>query len=232
MASRHHLEHVQPALQRPVVERDAARRLEPDQLRQAQVGGKDTGAPAGEASASARRPASDRTPRAPAARRGARRKADWSPARRSAAGAGKLQHVGLLEANRVLQTRGCEIRARQLQRVSIQVAAEDRQRLHRCCSACAASARMRSHSARIEVAPASRIRSCAVRPAACRRAISAASISKVPPPHIGSSSGVPGCQPAQLQNAGGEILAQRRLARGLAQSALEQRLAARYPDTA
>ena len=56
-------------------------------------------------------------------------------------------------------------------------------------------------------------------------AISAASMAIVPLPHIGSSSGVPGCQPRETQQARREVLAQGRL-RGVAPiAALEQRLA-------
>src|SRR6267142_1718462 len=46
-APRHHLELVQPALERPVPERRTGRGLEADQLGQAQVGGEDIAAPTG-----------------------------------------------------------------------------------------------------------------------------------------------------------------------------------------
>ena len=60
-------------------------------------------------------------------------------------------------------------------------------------------------------------------PGAMSSAISAASIRKVPLPHIGSSSSFIGCPAGQPQNAGGQVLAQRRVARGRAVAALEQR---------
>jgi hypothetical protein len=66
----------------------------------------------------------------------------------------------------------------------------------------------------------------APRPGAMSRAIWAASIRKVPLPHIGSHrASSPGFQPCQAQDAGGQVLLQRRLDRGLLEAALVERLA-------
>ena len=196
-----HRELEQPALERAVEERRLARDLEVNELGQAQVAGEEVRGPARRSAASARRPAADRARRAAPGRPGARRTADWRAGCRSDAGAARASKSACSTRDERVDLRGAQVRQRLRDGAVRDVAREDRRRRRR-------DGLMRSRAAcfmRCHAGPSNHASfwkpNVRARPGARSAAISAASTTIVPLPHIGSSNGDAGRPSGERERA-------------------------------